>query len=112
MERVNKGEKYWLIHIMWNRIYVTDITDMHYECDRDNWNQGNYFNTKEEAEAVARKIKAVLKGADVIEMPSEEEINNDATYYGYAVAGGCIERGYIQDAFEAGAEWLKSKIVK
>ena len=38
-------------------------------------------------------------------MTREEIRNNTATNYGYAVAGGCIERGYIQDAFERGAEW-------
>lgn len=75
--RVKKGEKYWLVHIMWNRIYVTDTTDMHYECDRDNWNQGNYFNTKEEAEAMARKIKAVLNGADAYTLEEITEIINE-----------------------------------
>lgn len=38
-------------------------------------------------------------------MTRKEIRNNEATNYGYAVAGGCIERGYIQDAFERGAEW-------
>lgn len=43
-------------------------------------------------------------------MTNEENINNAATNYGYAVAGGCIERGYIQDAFETGAKWKERQL--
>lgn len=92
--RVKKGEEYWLVHIMWNRIYVTDTTDMHYECDRDNWNQGNYFNTKEEAEAMAEKIRKVLKGAEAYTLEEITEIKANA----------------FADGMEA--QQRKSKIVK
>lgn len=67
---------------------------------------GNYFNTEEEAESMAEKISKVLNGADVIEMPSEEEIKQ-ASY-------DCTN-GYDDDqipGFKEGVEWLKSKIVK
>lgn len=68
--RVPKGEEYWHIG-QWGDILMTSeedspIDDWLFQC-------GNYFRTKDEAEAMAKKLRAVLKGADVIEMPSEEE---------------------------------------
>ena len=43
-----------------------------FEDDRDEWDNtdyenGNYFSTKAEAESMLVKLRAVLKGADVIE---------------------------------------------
>lgn len=73
MERVKKGEKYWIILIWGSHIYVDEVIDLHCKCDDDNYNQGNYFNTKEQAEAMASKLRAVLKGADVIEPMLDED---------------------------------------
>lgn len=116
MERVKKGEKYQLMHIIWNRIYVTDTVDMDFERDRDNFNQGNYFHTQEEAESMVRKLRAVLNGADVLEMPSEPlgltEIKNNH------LRGFVPERLSLNDlkafalGFWEGCSWLESKIVK
>lgn len=38
-------------------------------------------------------------------MTREEQIHNEATNYGYAIAGGCLERAHISKAFQEGAEW-------
>lgn len=35
-------------------------------------------------------------------MTIEERAKNAATNYGYAVAGGCLERGMISESFEQG----------
>lgn len=73
MERVKKGEKYWYIYFSTgfgdNGISVL-IHAMRFA-------EGNYFHTKEEAEAMAEKICKVLKGAIVIDkLPSEEEMHS------------------------------------
>lgn len=109
MERVNKGEKYWMVLVWWSHVYVDEVVDLHCISDEDNWNQGNYFNTKEEAEVMAEKLRAVLKGADVIEMPSEEELDKKLDECGTVIG----KRDWdTQRAFLFAVEWLKSKIVK
>lgn len=106
MERVKKGEKYWYIHLGdFNPCALWDWEDdsMYANGRYDNH---NYFHTEEEAESMAEKISKVLKGADVIEMPREEEIKQ--------AAYDCTN-GYDDDqipGFKEGVEWLKSKIVK
>lgn len=106
--RVKKGERYWWIRL-YNGIDACADCDYRREFSTANYNDSNYFATKEEAEAIARKIRAVLKGADVIEMPSEEEmlgeipiIDDPCDYIGPGRRLGWRE------CFE----WLKSKIVK
>lgn len=71
------------------------------------WNEGK----KEEAEAMAEKLRAVLKGADVIEMLSEDEIEAKA----YDISADWLEQEYMQVAYDAAlkmADWLRTKIVK
>lgn len=74
MERVKKGEIYW---------YITVTLNVWSRCeDRDTFSEelvktNNYFYTKEEAEAMANKLRAVFKGAEVFEMPSEEDMFNE-----------------------------------
>lgn len=68
--RVNKGEKYWFINSFGE---VVSKTESGVIDDAKRFEAGNYFSTKEEAESMANKLRAVLDGADVIEMPSEEE---------------------------------------
>lgn len=105
MERVKKGEKYWIItQIGLDACYVPIIAGEFKELDDDAYNKGNYFHTKEEAEAMAKKLRAVLNGADVIEKIDDLNICD-------------IER---ENEFESGISvgwqkcynWLKSKIVK
>lgn len=69
--RVPYGESYWWI----NSVYaVCEDKDWNTSTVKASYKAGNYYKTKEEAEAMARKLRAVLKGAEVIEMPSEEEL--------------------------------------
>lgn len=115
--RVKKGKKYWYVSFF--SIYGENgiCADWDYENfatpDNTKWAEGNYFHTQEEAELMAKKIRKVLNGADVIEMPSEEETTKH------------VHRVLIEDylscdrgraTFSEGCikcyEWLKSKIVK
>lgn len=65
MERVKQGEKYWYIDgtIM---DYAEGLEQDRY-IDEERHRCGNYFRSKEECMAMASKLRAVLKGADVIE---------------------------------------------
>lgn len=100
MERVKKGEKYWYVEVSVFSLYVQSCTELDDYGDSSRFDCGNYFHTKEEAEAMAKKLRAVLKGASVIEMPSEEEINHQSELYTYP------------PLFKAAINWLESKIVK
>lgn len=70
--------------------------------------------------AMAKKIKAVLNGADVIETPTDKEIDDamkesiTETILCVAPYGGFTPRAtdLLECAWVKGAEWLKSKIVK
>lgn len=70
-QRVPKGEKYFYVNEIGN---VSEWPDTGGEFATMHFFSGNYFPDRESAEAMAEKLRAVLKGADVIEMPSEEEI--------------------------------------
>lgn len=117
MERVKKGEKYWYIYDRFETSFSIEdnspISNKHFETK-------NYFTTKEQAEAMAAKIRAVLKGADVIEMPSEEEIEDamkesiTESILSVAPYGGFTSRAtdLLECAWMKSIEWLKSKIVK
>lgn len=69
--RVPINTDYWWIS---HGLGVHFQMDNRMPFDDDCFEAGNYFHTKEEAELMARKLRAVLKGADVIEMPGEEEM--------------------------------------
>lgn len=118
--RVPYGEKFWFIRTDGRINYGLEYEDLY--C-KDFFDCGNYFATKEEAEQAARKIRAVFAGADVIEMPSEEEIKKSVDY----IASECVAEptGWIEelqrpelsfkdlkDAIVEGINLLKSKIVK
>lgn len=74
MERVEKGEKYYVLLMDKFGIYPLGHRDYRQQSDELLFEAGNYFHTKEEAEAMASKLRAVLAGAEVIEMPSEEKL--------------------------------------
>ena len=57
--RAGKDEKYWYINPM---LQVDNCYDTGYDGDDECYSIGNYFFTKEEAQAMADKIKAILKG--------------------------------------------------
>lgn len=116
--RVPKGEKFWYISLITgygeNGISTDWDNDKYSMLDNLKWAEGNYFHTLEEAEACARKLRAVLNGADVIEMPSEEEMRNYASDVckevdnkGYVHHFRDVEVGYSRCYY-----WLKDKIVK
>lgn len=114
MERV-KGEKYWSIVQTKHGFEVCDFVDDFDEWDNADFETGNYFPDRESAEAMAKKFRAVLKGAEVIEMPSEEEISKqcDSSAHemdiddGETPSSGLYWRGWWN-----AVRWLKSKIVK
>ena len=62
--RVPKGEKYWFINCFGEVVSTLEggIID-----NTKRFEIGNYFATEEEAESMARKLRAVLKGAEAIE---------------------------------------------
>lgn len=113
-KRVKKGEKYWYI-IVSTDIYVCEWIEQYDEDDDEQYAFGNYFATKEEAESMAKKLCAVLAGADVIQLPSKSEIDMEAAKY---AEDECLDPALLQsysslyDGFLAGVEWLKSKIIK
>lgn len=130
MERL---KTYWTID---NTGYVFEIYDQNYSTDNMRYEIGNYFATQDQAEEMAKKLKAVLKGADVIEMPNEKEMLearptfpmfDDDKFAKEAAeeycannglpAGACasqISHGHncMYEGFLAGVNWLKSKIIK
>lgn len=111
-QRVPKGEPYWFVDIdgrAWDRYERNEVMDSVL------FDTGNYFHTKEEAERMCKKFFAVLKGADVIQIPSRAEIFDAAGKHVEA----CDEEGHpysdeydSKAAFINGAEWLKSKTIK
>ena len=117
MERVKKGEKYWFVEVFAFSPFVESCTEINSIGDDNRFNCGNYFHNRKEAELMARKLRAVLKGADVIEMPSAEEIKQYADTAIYNPKDGdrrvhtCEVISYAS-GIENGIEWLKSKIVK
>ena len=119
MERVKKGEKYWFIYYSTgygdNGISVEWDYETSQWIDNMKWAEGNYFHTKEDAESMARKLRAALNGADVIEWPSEEDkfdsIDRIYQQKGYAEGEYCHEQSFSW-GFQEGVDWLKSKITK
>lgn len=66
--RAEKGKEYWFIYFDINLGLIplsrTDLGDIY---DNQRFAIGNYFRTKEDTECAIKKVRAVLKGADVIE---------------------------------------------
>lgn len=122
MERVKKGEKYWYISGL---LTVEARYETNGIMDAELFKTNNYFPANEYTpkmvEEMAKKLRAVLKGADVIEMPCEEkcvcsaeESNLYKTNEGEGTLAGFengLHRGY-EIGFLRSIEWLKSKIVK
>lgn len=57
--RAEKGEIYYYIS---SNCIICNVMDTHDGNDRENYSMGNYFRTEEEAQAMADRIKAMLKG--------------------------------------------------
>lgn len=107
-KRVEKGEQYWFANLYSGEGMLTINEER--DFDEVNITMGNCFSTKAEAESMARKLRAVLNGADVIEMPSEEEMKEAKPTFSidydpyYAVL--------IRNGFSMCYYWLEDKIVK
>lgn len=118
MERVLRGDDYYYFHH--NSLFICVDCDFRNTIDDARYEIGNYFRTKEEAEAMAEKIRKVLEGADVIKTPSEKEIedamNTSVTESIMSISpyGEFTPKAtdLLECAWLKGAEWLKSKIVK
>lgn len=107
--RVPKGKYYW---------FIDEVVGVNFDADNREvfstrrYLEGNYFSTRDEAEAMARKLRAVLNGADVIEFPSEDEIIIKASN---AIKGNDLsfidENTRFKMAYGL-LKWICSKIVK
>ena len=106
MERVKKGERYW--SIVFDSLFNDDgfCVIYYYEGLVDDvfseirFKRHNYFSSKEEAELMANKLRAVLKGADVIKMPSIYDVTVRLEDY--------VPDWYIIKFYH----WLESKLIK
>lgn len=118
--RVPKGKHYFWIDYYGNEFGVFMDTDWRMECSNERYESGNYFLSSDDANKAVSKLRAVLKGAEVIEMPSEEEIKasqgriEDEVVFNIRDANGSqlIYCNAINKGAELMADWLKSKIVK
>lgn len=116
--RVNKGYKYWYLD---EYLHAIDTYEENSKLDDKLWEIGNYHNSEEEALEVAKLIWAVFNGADVIEMPSEEEISKrpaqtnpfDTSEHEGTLAGytNGAHSGYFKGYADC-LNWLNSKIMK
>lgn len=109
--RVKKLEKYWMIDSNLKLVHLIDDGTL---WSDSNYENGNYFTTVEEAVEMAEKIRKVLNGADVIEMPSEGDITEKI----FSAVGDIVGREgeitvfHCMKTAKIVVEWLKSKIVK
>lgn len=111
--RVPRGDWYWFIFRTKGGGFVVNCKiEEGSSDDNARFDIGNYFIVKEEAKSMARKLRAVLKGAEAIEMPSEDEIIIKASN---AIKGNDLsfidENTRFKMAYGL-LKWLCSKIVK
>ncbi|MCQ2166400.1 MAG: hypothetical protein MJY49_03075 [Bacteroidales bacterium] len=111
--RLPRMKKYWYIQIEEDSVCVNWDVDNHNASANEDFERGNYFHTKEDAEAMIEKLRKVLAGADVIEIPSEEDIVSEKAKIAFAITRFGLVASYI--AVEAASKmekYFKSKIVK
>lgn len=113
--RVPKGEMYWFINTnaAITRMWVEwDIEGRYPAIDAARLKFGNKFLTQEEAESMANKLRAVLKGAEVIETPAPDEVYKECKKRNPHIDEESIVGREWQEGFFACANFMKSKIVK
>lgn len=113
MERVDKGEKYWCVG--------EDMNPLEAVCG-ENWaldvlrlKAGNCYTDYHECYVICGKLRAVLAGADVIQIPSGAEILDAAEEHVEACDEDGCPYADVEDAkaaFGNGVYWLMSKIIK
>ena len=109
-KRVSDGKFYYYITLKDSGFRVSNSRDDCYPEDSDRNFLGNYYYTEEEAEAIAKRLKAVLNGADVIQMPSEFEMGQQAM--DIAEKRQDVHYGDCYDSASDMYDWIKSKIIK
>lgn len=107
--RVKKGDEYWYVHFGLEGVSVFSAIDFGDEAANFRFECGNYSHTKEEAESMARKLRAVLKGAEVVEMPSEEEFKENKPLKYNASIDYLVGKNF---GWWSCVNYIKSKIVK
>lgn len=113
-QRVPIGEKYWYIDKYGSiQEYIERGSLLNYY----HYKSLIYFHTEEEARVMRDKLRAVLNGAEVIEMPSEEEIEaikNEIAEKLYPTKYASCEpfNLVIRRGFLEGVALINSKIVK
>lgn len=115
MISVEKGEVYWSIILDEDdEPYATPYVNEGTHIDKGRLTSKNSFNTREEAEVMVRKLHAVLDGADVIKLPSKEEIEFECEKLlkSSAYDGDRWTEEAYQSGFEDGFNWLKSQLTK
>lgn len=112
MERVKKGEMYWFIFRTKGGGFVVNCKiEEGSSDDNARFDIGNYFIVKEEALSMARKLRAVLNGADVIEMPSEDEEDREISKQMEMTSYRGEEEDIYTNGFLGCIYWLKSKMI-
>lgn len=104
----------------WNTMTVDELADvlkrdmpklisiLQSKCESKNFNGT-------EAKSMAKKLRAVLAGADVIEMPSKLDCVNAADEHLELCNEECFpyeKEDEARAAFLNGVKWLESKIIK
>lgn len=119
MERVKRGERYWVVYLIGDKcktcmMIAGQNSPATPTYDSDCFQFGNYFSSEASAEAMAEKIRKVLKGADVIEMPSEDDIADKIYNTSGEVVGreGEISVSHCIRTAKIVVEWLKSKCIR
>lgn len=111
------GQKYYSAALIDGDFYTIEKFDTRGFSNNTAYDIGNYFHTKDDAKQVCDKLRAVLRGADVIETPSNEEtiasreqcMKDDVrTRFGNIL---CYNDFYVK-GWMACLEWFKSKILK
>lgn len=115
--RVPEGDQYFYVG---STGIIKEDWDELRPIDNERFENSNYFHTRKEAEAMARKLRAVLNGADVIETPSDKDIE-EAMKRSVTESILCVApyesftpkaTDLLECAWTKGAEWVKSKIIK
>ena len=110
--RLPYGKEYYYVYMCHGcRPAVSSKYEKHMGEDSANFRCGNYFLNRKEAWALANKLRAVLNGAEVIEMPSEVEMQTRRPEIDVEGMNG-VEYSCFLSGFTYGYRWLESKIVK
>lgn len=110
-KRFEKGEKYWCVGEDMNPLEA--VCGENWALDVLRFEADNCYTDYHECYVMCGKLRAVLKGSDVIEMPESNEVDMIQREIGLEVGG---EDEELVGAASLGAirmiNWLIDKIVK